>query len=348
MCMPCRALPPEKPFLRHRRSLPPRRYRGATRPTSRPSSSRESVAPPHRCRFGCARCSHGLPLLKLCTVAVPLPARRLEVTSRSALPSTPRRMCLSALRTANPSTRPDPRRASDLSEAHLGRCLLSTSPHRPKTTRSGPASWLGHRTSSAHLNRSTSRRGLPWCSTRGPGRSHGLRTSACLPTRRDPPHTPRGGPRTRRPKSGPEGTVTPGFPDAQTPSKDTFAATRVSARSAVTTRLSHPSRSPSPANLFRRTGVSRSRPCSQRPANRLTSPAKPKPRHTDACIDLPHLHRAPLRPALRSVALRSPPCPSSPRLSGKQTTRDREAHSRTTSPKGLRTAAYFDDLPHEA
>lgn len=58
---PSRAFPSRTASTASPQPVAPSSFTGCARSTSRPCSTRESVALPHRCRRGHARCSHGLP-----------------------------------------------------------------------------------------------------------------------------------------------------------------------------------------------------------------------------------------------------------------------------------------------
>jgi hypothetical protein len=91
MLHPPELSPPDKPCLRHRRPLPPRRYRTAVRPTSRPCSCRESVAPSHRCRLATPVALLGFPSWSRVHDVAHLPARGPRAANPSTLPLTARR-----------------------------------------------------------------------------------------------------------------------------------------------------------------------------------------------------------------------------------------------------------------
>jgi hypothetical protein len=212
---PSEPSPPEQPFLRHRRPFPPRRCRAATRSTSRPSSTRESVASPLRCRTGHARCSPGLPIPGALSVSSahstaaeaaavqPLPHRSgaCRVSDRGPRPDVlrgcrPSPRCLpyrpktsGLLRGLRESPHPSrPSLRPDLVGAHRGRRLASASSGPPRGVRPGPAV-CGSDTSSIPSVEPAATRGCALWSLVSSRRT-GVRVKketrppACLPERR--------------------------------------------------------------------------------------------------------------------------------------------------------------------
>jgi len=305
MLLPSRALPPDEPYLRHRRPLPPRRYRTAVRPTSRPCSHRESVAPPHRCRIVDARGSPGLPVLEPCARRCPPTARRPRAASPPAFPSTTRGPPPSTQGTANHPDPSRPTRASDIRKLAwqaLAAPLHTTQGWRVRVR----PSWLGHHTRAGSPEPGRIRRSGPWRSRRAaPGRSLGRRSpQVCRPV--ESPTHPGGWRELEDPSQVRERTSMPGHPDATYLSLGHLACRARHRALCDQMRLSPPGRSLVHASLSRGGGMSPPRTRPRRPASRLTVRAGPKPSLHAACICLHPPPHDPRQLASRSV--REPPC----------------------------------------